>query len=120
MRVDEQLCQVGDGLLQEPDLVHVLVAQAAQPVGGGEDAGMLSAVRVRAVLTPSSTCQGGNRPVVVRLDRVPGVPGFSKSEHTCCRWRRSAKGRSMGKVELCPDSHTGDGKPKKINVCDLN
>ena len=72
MRVDEQLCQVGDSLLQELDLVHVLVAQAAQPVGVGEDAGMLSAVRVRAVLAPSSTCQGGNRPVVVRLDRVPG------------------------------------------------
>ena len=72
VRVDEQLCQVGDSLLQELDLVHVLVAQAAQPVGGGEDAGMLSAVRVRAVLAPSSTCQGGNRPDIARLDRVPG------------------------------------------------
>ena len=71
MRVDEQLCQVGDGLLQEPDLVHVLIAQAAQPVGGGEDAGMLCAVRVWAVLTPSSTCQGGDRPNIVRSDGVP-------------------------------------------------
>ena len=72
MRVDEQLCQVGDSLLQELNLVHVLVAQAAQPVGVGEDAGMLGTVRIRAVLTPSSICQGGNRPNIVRLDRVPG------------------------------------------------
>ena len=71
VRVDEELCQVGDGLFQEPDLIHVLVAQAAQPVGGGEDAGMLSAVRVRAVLAPSSTCQGGNRPDIMRLDKYP-------------------------------------------------
>ena len=62
VRIGEQLPQIGDRLLQELNLVHVLVAHAAKLVRGGDDISMVGTVGIRAVTAPSSACNIVHRP----------------------------------------------------------
>ena len=62
VRVGEQLGEVGDRLLQELDLVHVLVAHAAELVGDRDNIGVVGAVGIWAVPAPSTACNIGHRP----------------------------------------------------------
>ena len=62
VRIGKELREVGDSLLQELDLIHVLVAHATKLVGGGHNISVVSAVGVWAVAAPSPACNIGHRP----------------------------------------------------------
>ena len=62
VRIGKELREVGDRLLQELDLIHVLVAHASKLVGGGHNISMVCAVGIWAVAAPSPACNIGHRP----------------------------------------------------------